>query len=655
MCSASALLSAINAETTLEVEESDLIEFIRFLRANALTRSDSPLAVQAFVEQVHRSKLSWPMWLLHHYLFVRIPLARPDAFLSATLPFARILARPSVLSFILLLGVVGVGLSLRQWDIFLHTFQNFMSWDGAAAFAITLSIVKIAHELGHAYVAHAFGCRTPTMGVALLVLWPVLYTDVSDAWRLTSRRQRLLIDAAGVLTELSLAMIATFLWSFLPDGPLRSAAFLVSTTTWVSTVAINLSPFMRFDGYYLLTDALAVSNLQDRAFALGRWRLRRLALGVDDPPPEFLPSGIRRKLIVYAWATWLYRAIVFFGVAFMVYHFFIKIVGILLMAVEIGWFLVRPAVSEARQWWRLRHRLRLNRALATTVTLLTGGGLLLITPWQTTISAPAVLRAADYATLFSPGPARIAEIVAQQGQSVQKGDLLIRLEAPEIDYNLRITRLKIAAIEIRLQRQAIGSPEVLDSIATTQQQLATLISTETGLRARQEKLLIRAPLSGEVIDLPPELHSGLWVKPDQALGRVINRARATLRGYLDAADHDRIQSGASGRFIPEDPTRPTLDVIVNSIERINAATLDVPALASTQGGPIPVQPTPGASNATLIPVQAIYRAALSPVDSTFPTPEQTTFGVIRINAEAASPISRAWKFAIGVLIRESGF
>ena len=55
-----------------------------------------------------------------------------------------------------------------------------------SAFAITLGFLKVVHELGHAYTAKRFGCRVPTMGVALLVLVPVLYTDVNESWKLTA-------------------------------------------------------------------------------------------------------------------------------------------------------------------------------------------------------------------------------------------------------------------------------------------------------------------------------------------------------------------------------------------------------------------------------------------------------------------------------------
>lgn len=47
------------------------------------------------------------------------------------------------------------------------------------------------------------------MGVAFLVLWPVAYTDTNEVWKLTIRSQRLAVAAAGIATELGIAMWAT--------------------------------------------------------------------------------------------------------------------------------------------------------------------------------------------------------------------------------------------------------------------------------------------------------------------------------------------------------------------------------------------------------------------------------------------------------------
>ena len=126
-------------------------------------------------------------------------------------------------------------------------------------------------------------------------------------------------------------------------------AFLLATTTWVSTVLINASPFMRFDGYFLLSDFLQMPNLHARAFALARWDLRERLFALGEPAPEHFPAA-RRGLILFAWATWIYRLVLFLGIAALVYHFFIKALGIFLFLVEIVWFIARPLWSEIGAW-----------------------------------------------------------------------------------------------------------------------------------------------------------------------------------------------------------------------------------------------------------------------------------------------------------------
>ena len=647
--SGAALLDAIAGETTLETSADELEQFIRFLRGNTLLRADTPDAVRTLTAVGLQAKPSWASWLLHNYLFMRFPLFRPDRFLAATLPAARLLLNRRFVAVVLALGAIGLLLTLRQWDQFAHTFQHFFSLEGAAAFGVTLVAVKICHELGHAYTARKFGCRVPTMGVALMVLMPVLYTDVSDAWRLVSRRQRLLIGASGVLTELGLALIATFLWSFLPDGPARSAAFLVATTTWITSVAINASPFMRFDGYYVLSDWLAVSNLQPRSFALARWHLRRTLFGFDDPPPEVFPRRQRLILLAYAWATWIYRLALFLGIALLVYHFFIKVLGIFLFAVEMGWFVLRPFVAEAAEWGKRRGQFRLNRNLVLTLAVVVGVILLVAIPWHSRVTVPAVLRAADYATLFPPVPARIQAMDATPRRVVAAGDVLYRLEAPELEFQLRSALQKQQLLELQIERQAGGADD-LANLHVLRQQLASTLTTRAGLLARQERLILRAPLAGLLTDVPPELHSGMWVKADQPLGTVVGTV-SEVRGYVAAPDLERLAVSARGVFIPEDPARSSVAVEITEIAHVNVAVLDTPMLASTQGGPIAVQQ---AGKGVLVPATTVYRVTLRLQDGET-APAQVIPGIVLVEGEAQSVIARAARAIAAVLIRESGF
>jgi len=72
-----------------------------------------------------------------------------------------------------------------------------------------------------------------------------------------------------MIVEFGIACIAIFLWSFLPDGPARSAAFFAATSSWVLSLMVNLNPCMRFDGYYLLSDLCGFQNMQSSGFQLG--------------------------------------------------------------------------------------------------------------------------------------------------------------------------------------------------------------------------------------------------------------------------------------------------------------------------------------------------------------------------------------------------
>ena len=173
-----------------------------------------------------------------------------------------------------------------------------MTWQGVLFAGMTLLFTKIIHECGHAYMAKSFGCKIPSMGVAFMVMMPLLYTDTTVAWRLSSRRERLLVVAAGVMSEMSLGAWAALAWCLLPDGFLKSSAFLLATTTWIMSLSINM-----IDGYYFLSDSIGVANLHQRSFAHTKHAPREWLFGFGAAKPEEFRTGLDRGLILYAWAV----------------------------------------------------------------------------------------------------------------------------------------------------------------------------------------------------------------------------------------------------------------------------------------------------------------------------------------------------------------
>ena len=361
-----AIVASVNAETTLTLTLDDFEALVRTLQQQHLLVSTNADDTGRLGRYAQASKLSHAMWLLKHYLMIRVPLWRPMPFLRRFARYAEIAYRPAFWAVVALMALTGLVLVSRRWDEFIHTFHGYADLRGLVAIGLALGCAKVLHEFGHAFTAHRYGCRVPTMGVALLVMVPVLYTDTTEAWKVPGRAERLRIGAAGMLTELALAAFATLAWSVLPDGPMRAGAFLLATTTWIGTLTINASPFMRFDGYFLLSDWLDMPNLHDRAFAFGRWWLHERLFGFGDPQPEPCAPRRRRFLIAFSFATWLYRLAVFFSIALVVYHAFFKAMGLALFCVEFGWFIARPIVREVGGCWQRREALRWCRETRRT-------------------------------------------------------------------------------------------------------------------------------------------------------------------------------------------------------------------------------------------------------------------------------------------------
>lgn len=654
---AQAVAQDVSARTALSLEADEVVQFGRFLQQNSLTQVRGQEAVDQLQQMAQQHKSSWLQQALRHYLFIRIPLCRPDRFLTRSVPYVRRLLLNRVFLYLTILaGAVGLILALRQWDAFIHTFPYFFTLEGAALAGLTLVLSKVVHELGHAYVCKHYGGRVATMGVALMVLWPVLYTDTSGAWRLRARRQRLLIGAAGMLAETALAAWATLAWSFLPDGMLRSAMFILATTTWILTLAVNLNPFMRFDGYFLLSDALGVPNLQQRSFALARWRLREVLFQFGDEPPEWFEPWRERGLTAYAICVWVYRFFLFLGIALLVYHMAFKVLGILLFVVEIVAFILKPALTEIRLWWQRRQQIRWNRRTGGWTVCLACLLLLACLPWQTRVQAPAVWRAAEQFQVYAPVGAQLRERAIEPGQNVSQGALLLSLEAPALRHELdNVTR----RLDV-LQWQAAFHPMTRDTRAqapVAQQELLAVRARQSVLQRQLAQLSVQAPFEGVIADMAYPLEQGEWLEEGEWLATLLVPGDPLIEAYVTEESIVSLQQGAKARFYPNDIARPGVAATVVSIAQ--AATPDLsatPELASVYGGAIA---TSKDAAQRLVPEQAVYRILLR-LENQAPTADppqlvSVQVGSVSIEGPARSWISSVWRRTSAVLIREMGF
>lgn len=165
-----------------------------------------------------------------------------------------------------MLAVLLVAVALDAW-FFLRTsdlllFNNKVNVYlvmGLLAFMLGSSFF---HELGHASACKYFGVRHGGIGFGLYLNFPVLYTDVTEVWKL-DRKQRCVVNLAGVYFQ-SYWLILLLAGFFLTGNDIVRYLILIMNLGFVMT----LNPFFKFDGYWIASDLLGVPNLRQRSLEL---------------------------------------------------------------------------------------------------------------------------------------------------------------------------------------------------------------------------------------------------------------------------------------------------------------------------------------------------------------------------------------------------
>ena len=639
-----AILQSVRSQTPLDATPEDLVEVSRFLVESELVRGDAVGAPSMARREAERRKGALT-WLLHNYLFMRFPLVRPDPWLERLTPRLEFVFRAPFRWLTLAALAFGLFELVQRWGEFQATFLAHLNVKGAALYAVVLAFVKICHEIGHAVTAKRYGCRVPTMGLALLVMWPLAYTDTSEAWKLASRRARLAISAAGIGTELILASWATAVWAVAPDGALRDAAFLLASTTWISTVAVNLNPLMRFDGYYLASDALDMPNLHTRAFALARWKLRRILFQTAEPAPEHLPRGLAPALVALAWATWIYRLVVYFGIALLVYHVFVKAVGILLFTVEVWWFLLGPVISEVQIWRRDRATLLQTRRARWTAV---GAGLVaawLLLPLPSHVSAGAVARPAKMLTLRVTGAGQV-NFLAQAGRWIAPGEVIASLSSPKLDTGAQVAEADLDRAQAEAQVATADAQRRKDFSLSA----AELSSAQAALQAaerQRDQMTIRAPFAGRLVDLEPEVGPGDWLEKEARLGVFADDRSWSATAYLTEDQVRKLKVGASGVFIRSDGVSAPARII--RIAPDGVRNLPNGLWAERAGVAAHLQQGNWVSDRPLFLVNVELERPLASADA------REWPGRLRLDGKVEAPLARYARQLTAVLVREAGF
>jgi putative peptide zinc metalloprotease protein len=650
------IVTEVNEATSLTIVENDVQLVFKFLIENELINIPAIKADEILLNHKKRAYISLWKKIIHNYLFLRIPILHPDAFLNKTAHFVRPIIHKNTIKILIILLIIGLYMVAQQWTSFKTTFMYFFTAEGMAYYAITIMLTKILHEMGHAYLANYFGCKVHTIGVAFIVLWPVLYTDTSDAWKLSDRKKQIIINAGGILVEIFIASIAMILWCWLNDGILKSMCFLTATSSLLLTLSINLNPLMRYDGYFLFADLWGIDNLQPVSFELGKWKIREFIFKFGHMPPYNYSKKQETLLILYAFTTWIYRFFLYLGIALLVYHLFFKIVGIIMMLIEIITLLLNPIIKELKVYYMMREHIKLqkiNKALIFTVICCLGSFFI---PWKTSMYIPATVHYEKESNIYAPHNAMVEKVYATAGKTVVQGEILAELTSLELDYSIQEILKEIEKTKTKL-RQDLQLLDKIKGDISNDDILDSLNAKLAGLQAEKTELTIRAPFAGIIVSSHDNLQKNMYVVRDQLLFEIIEPNHAIVEAYIEENYLSLVDVNKPTKFCAD-----TAFICNNAglpkIATTSIKNLDNLYLSSIFGGTIASereldnsQYNPERNHTNIIPNTTIFRVTTT-IEQ---TKRQVSTGMLLIHTKATSYFSYFWKNLRFAIIRENSF
>ncbi len=340
---------------------------------------------------------------------LRIPLINPDRLLEKLRPGLKALFQPSVLAGSLLLMVVALGIVCVRFGDFVRSLPGLnevTTGENLLTLMIAFVVIKGLHEFGHAATAKHFGAECHEAGIWLLLLTPILYTNVTDSW-LLPRRQRLIVTVAGIFTELIIASMAAILWSLANPGFVQSMLANIVVLCTINTVLFNGNPLLRYDGYFLLADAMDLPNLAQRSAMSVRHATENLLLG---PPVAEMnltnthstnsdstsSSGLRWFLLGYGLLSACYRFILTLTILVLFMRLFdrwnLRVLGIGLMSFGAASMLLIPSIHNVAAFLgAVVARENPRRSLIRAGCILAVVFAVLFVPFPRSIVVPAVV------------------------------------------------------------------------------------------------------------------------------------------------------------------------------------------------------------------------------------------------------------------------
>ena len=568
-----------------ELPQDQIVQIANWLLAmNLVTvnQSDNSLRLNAMAQQIERAKMK--SWL--NPISIRFSLFNPNRFLKSIQPATEWLFSSWFFVLWVMIGVYSLVMLVDNWQRVYASSANVLSSGSWIWLLITWFVLKVVHESAHGIACRKYGGEVPEFGVVFILFAPMAFVNVTSMWRFVNRWQRMVVSAAGMYVEFLVAFLAIIVWSQ-TDGVVASIAFSVMVMSSVTTILFNANPLMRFDGYFLLSDLLAIPNLYGKG---GQWfseTTKQLFFGV--PKQTQFHANERVPVAIYGALAFVWRILIGLGLIIAA-SVLLQGAGLVLSGIGVVTWFALPILRQIVSLTDSNGQVKINKIrTAVSVACLVGFVVAGVYVFQApaTKSAPAIVQLHNESVIRSDASGFVTAIHVAEGQTVAKGDLLIELENPELANELvELTRLREEAkIQSRIHQQQGNQAMVQAETQRVYGLTDQIIEKQSATKGLQ----VLATDDGVIVQRQLANRLGSFVEQGDELLTVAKLDSKEVVVSVDQSEYDATVWTTGKQLRLMFPGKAVVNATLVSINPRASQSPTFPSLTATQGGSLPVR------------------------------------------------------------------
>ncbi len=433
-------------------------------------------------------------------LFLRVRLFDPETLLQIAGPACSALLRPSsqrLAAGFVVISAAAFFLAGATGSFDPGWLRHPSSW---VALYLGIAGLKFFHEMAHAAVVRHYGGRVHEVGMMLVAGLPLFYVEASDSYLFPHKRQRIAVAAAGIAAELLIAALLVWPWLLLTAGFTRDLLLALIVLASLTTILFNANPLMRFDGYYILADALDIPDLRQRSRAYCAAVVRRWLLGGSGQTVTGRRAWIYGS---YGVASQLYLVAIIFGlwrfVSVLLEPYGLKWIGHIVVGAWAFGSIVLPLCSFVAGLWRnpegRKQAAPRRRLVLGTVTAILLAAALLV-PIPRAVERSCTLEAVEANAVRTSEAGFVEKILASEGDPVVVGQPVAILRNRALDADWEAAKVHLAQAEAR--RAAAISGGNGQEFHLMRAEATSARARCDDLERRRNALVLRAPISGTI-------------------------------------------------------------------------------------------------------------------------------------------------------------